>query len=211
MYHEGGIHTLASVSTKAGGRASAELGLGDVIAFAYKDGLYGMTKVPGSVDNVKLMLSHSVFRSSTAEFELSPPPKNPDWRYIKSNDDVWAPMDSVKVARLRAHPTDEARVQSFIDEPRRVFLPEIEWPVIGNVELRLQSDSEVTFGRELSVYQLKGGSLMPVTQPFVPFGTYLVVTGTTLSENYKYKVRLEVCNIPEGRSQFDISVSMPSI
>lgn len=211
MYHEGGLHLLAEATTSARGSVSAEHGLGDVIAFAYKDGLFGMAKVSGGQAEAKLMLSHDITNDSSAEFELSPPPKEPDWRYIKSNDDIWAPMDSVKVARLRAHPADEAKVMSFIKEPQRPYLPEIEWPVLGRVELSLQGDSDIAWGRELSVYHIDDGRLVPVTQPYVPHGTYLVVTGTALSEDYKYSVRLETHHIAEGLSKKDIIVSMPTI
>lgn len=211
MYHEGGLHTLASTTTSVGGRAVAELGGGDVLAMAYKDGLFGLAKVPGDTNEVSLMLSHSVSNKSSAEFELSPPPKNPDWRPIKSNDDFWAPMDSVKVARLRAHPADEARVQAFIDEPRRPHLPEIKWPVAGSTGLVLLSDGGIRWGKEISLYRLEEGTLVPVNQTNIPTGTYLVVTGTSLSDDDKYSVRLETFHVADDIPEITIPVSMPSI
>ena len=211
MYHEGGIHPLASVRTDARGRAVAELGYGDVIAFAYKEGLFGMAKVSANQDATTLMLSHSLQNKSVAQFELSPPPKDPDWRYIKSNDDVWAPMDSIKVARLRAHPADEAKVRTYMEEPRRSSLPEFVWPVIGNTHLILHSDDDISWGRELSIFKLGDGSFIPVTQEYVSSGSYLMVTGTPLSEDDKYKVRLETFYITDAMSEIDIPVLMPTI
>lgn len=211
MYHEGGIHTLASTVTNGRGSTVAELGLGDVLALACKDGLYGLAKVPGDVDEVSLMLSHSLSNRSSAEFELSPPPKNPDWRFIKSNDEYWAPMDSVKVARLRAHPADEAKVQAFIDEPRRQHLPVIRWPVIGATSIKLLGDGGITWGKELSLYKIEEDSLIPVARTDIPSGTYLIVTGTSLSEDYRYKVRLETIPVADNIPEITVPVTMPTI
>lgn len=211
MYHEGGLHILASTKTGGRGRTVAELGGGDVLALAYKDGLFGLAKVPGDKDEVGLMLNHGISSRNYAEFELSPPPENPDWRYIKSNDDYWAPMDSVKVAGLRAHPADEARVQAFIDEPRRPYVPEIKWPVAGTTGLILLSEGGINWGKELSLYKLEGGTLIPVNQTNIPSGTYLVVTGTALSEKNRYSVRLETFQVADDIPEITIPVTMPSI
>ena len=176
MYHEGGLHTLVSATTGIRGRAVAELGLGDVVAFAHKDGLFGLAKLSGSQDEAGLILCHSVSENSAAQFKLSPPPKNPDWPYVRSNYEAWIPLDSAKRARLEAHPSDEAKVQFFIDEPRRPHLPEVNWPVMGRTRLNSNTGGSITWGKELSIYKVEDGSLVPVTLPFVPSGCYLVVT-----------------------------------
>lgn len=211
MYHEGGIHRLAGATTGARGRASVETGLGDVIAFAYKDGSFGLAQIGGNQTQASLMLSHDIRNSSSAEFKLSPPPREPDWRYIKSNDDAWAPMDSVRLARIRAYPADTSMIQSFMDEPRRAFIPEIKWPVMGSTHLTVRCDSAIVWGKELSIYKLLDGEIVPVNRIYVSPGTYLAVTGTALSGNDDYNVRMEVFQIPESVPEKNITVSMPTI
>lgn len=211
MYHEGGIRSLATAITGIRGRATVETGLGDVIVFAYKGGKYGMARLDGTVNGTGVLLSHDIRNSSSAEFKLSPPPREPGWRYIKSNDDAWAPLDSVRLARIRAFPADTSLIQSFMDEPRRCFLPEVKWPVMGNTLLTVLCDSAIVWGKELSIYKMLDGDIIPVNRIYVSPGTYLAVTGTALSVNDDYNVRLEIFQIPDSVPEKRITVSMPSL
>lgn len=211
MYHEGGLHTLVSATTGIRGGTVVELGMGDVVAFAYKDGLFGMAKVSGSQDEAGLILRHSITGNSAAEFELSPPQKNPEWGHVEPDIESWTQLDSVRKTRLEAHPADEARVQSFIDEPRRGHLPEVSWPVMGRTRLDVNTNDSIAWGRELSIYKVEDGSLVDVSYPYVPSGRYIAVTGTERLENYTYKVRIETFSIPDGLPEFNVPVSMPSL
>lgn len=158
MYHSGGIVLLRSVTTGARGRATIETGYGDLIAYASKDGKFGLAKIFGDRDRTNLLMAHDEGTFTVSEFELSPPPKKPSDKPLRGNDEYWAPIDSARAVRLAAHPFDEALARSYVDEPRRPYLPEVKWPE-ENHEL-------------------------------------LYVSGSGLSEDDKYNVRVETYGRP---------------
>lgn len=209
MYHKGGVVPLRSVITGTRGRVTVETGYGDLVALAFKDGTFGLAKVRGDRGMTSLLLAHDIKANTVSEFELCPPPKLPDKGPLKGNDECWAPIDSARLARLAACPYDEARAGAYAAAPRRLHVPEIKWPEMDVAPLRIQCDSAIVWGRDLSLYKLEGGRPAAVDKPAVSGGTYLVVTGTGLSEEDRYKVRMETFSFPGGSSEVNLTVSMP--
>lgn len=210
MYHKGGIVPLFSSTTDAHGRATMETGYGDLVALAYKDGLFGMARVAGDTVLTHLLLAHDIRSNTVSEFELSPPPELPDKGPLRGNDECWAPIDSARLERLAGHPFDEARAQAYIDEPRRPHIPEVGWTGVNGTPVRFLGDSTIVWGEDLSVYRLEGSRPSAIVRPLVTGGTYLVVTGTGLSEDDRYMVRMETFTFPEGSSEVNIPVTMPA-
>lgn len=211
MYHKGGMVPLHSVLTGVRGRADIETGYGDLVALACKDGMFGIAKVCGDNSETLLLLGHDVKDNSVCEFELSPPPRLPDRGPLRGNDACWAPIDSARVERLASHPFDEIRALAYIDEPRRPHVPEVRWPEMFGAAIRVQCDSAIVWGRELSLYKLENGRPVAVDRPVATGGTFLAVTGTGLSEDDIYKVRIETFPLPEGFSEVTLPVKMPEL
>ena len=75
VYNYAEYYTVATYKTDAEGHASLDTGLGDIMVWASKDGMFGLAK--GSSENVEVVLDHSFGDAFSLDFDIVPPAENP--------------------------------------------------------------------------------------------------------------------------------------
>ena len=75
IYNYAEYYTVATYKTDAEGHASLDTGLGDIMVWASKDGMFGLAK--GSSENVEVVLDHSFGEAFSLDFDIVPPAENP--------------------------------------------------------------------------------------------------------------------------------------
>ena len=75
IYNYAEYYTVATYKTDSEGHASLDTGLGDIMVWASKDGMFGLAK--GSSENVEVVLDHSFGEAFSLDFDIVPPAENP--------------------------------------------------------------------------------------------------------------------------------------
>lgn len=75
IYNYAEFYTVAAYITDADGCTGLDMGLGDMLAWGYKDGMYGFAKVDG--DAVTLCLDHKLGDNASFDFDIVPPVEKP--------------------------------------------------------------------------------------------------------------------------------------
>ena len=75
IYNYGEYYTVASYSTDRAGQASLDTGYGDMVAWAYKDGRFGLAVIDSS--QVTVQLAHKVGEEFGVDLDIVPPAENP--------------------------------------------------------------------------------------------------------------------------------------
>ena len=75
IYNYAEYYTVASYLTDAGGHASLDTGLGDMMVWASKGGRFGLARA--SSEEVTVILDHSFGEPFALDFDIVPPPENP--------------------------------------------------------------------------------------------------------------------------------------
>ena len=130
IYNYAEYYTVASYRSDAQGEASLDTGLGDVMVWASKDGMFGLAK--GSSEDVKVVLDHKMGEEFVLDFDIVPPKEDPlpsaaTPEQVAANAQRLAAEDSIRNARphgnssvtgafLAAHntPADRTSAQSSL-------------------------------------------------------------------------------------------------
>ena len=75
IYNYGEYYTVAAYETDRKGRASLDMGCGDMVAWAAKDGRFGLAVIDGEA--VTVQLGHSFGERFGVSLDIVPPPENP--------------------------------------------------------------------------------------------------------------------------------------
>ncbi len=118
LYNYAQFYTVCRALTDSAGCASITAGLGDLLAWAARDGRYGFAKFTvGSADRVSVCLDHRAGDSFSLDLDVTPPagrnnlPQVPE-AAVRANDHRKAVEDSIRTAYVRTFP-DSARIAGF--------------------------------------------------------------------------------------------------
>jgi len=75
IYNYAEFYTVATYETDRKGQASLDMGLGDMVIWAYKDGKFGVSKA--SSETASVTLDHNVGERFSLELDIVPPVENP--------------------------------------------------------------------------------------------------------------------------------------
>ncbi|MBO4918231.1 MAG: transglutaminase domain-containing protein [Bacteroidales bacterium] len=75
IYNYAEYYTVATYLTDSEGHASLDTGLGDIMVWASKDGLFGLAKA--SSESTTVVLDHSLGESFSLDFDIVPPAEKP--------------------------------------------------------------------------------------------------------------------------------------
>lgn len=75
IYNYGEFFTVSSQTSDKKGRASLDMGLGDMMVWVWKDGVFGMGKADS--ESVTVQLAHKAGERFSADFDIVPPAENP--------------------------------------------------------------------------------------------------------------------------------------
>ncbi|MCF0176449.1 MAG: transglutaminase domain-containing protein [Bacteroidales bacterium] len=77
IYNYAEFYRVASYKSDADGHSSLDIGMGDMLVWARKDGRFGFAKALASESAVEVVLDHNVGEAFSADIDIVPPPSNP--------------------------------------------------------------------------------------------------------------------------------------
>lgn len=113
IYNYAELYTVVSTQCDKQGRASITTGLGDLVAWAAKDGMFGFAKISAGKDNnVTIVLDKSAGYMATLELDIVPPAQHntvPELtaEQVEQNKQRFAQEDSIRNAYVATFPTEE--------------------------------------------------------------------------------------------------------
>lgn len=120
LYNYAELYTVMHTRTDSEGKASITAGLGDLVAWAAKDGRYGLTKFTvGATPIVKVQLTHSAGEAFELDLNITPPagqnnvPQLPA-EAVVANDRRKAHEDSIRTAYVATF-ADSLRTAEFCE------------------------------------------------------------------------------------------------
>lgn len=119
IYNYAEFYTVARHQTDAQGVTYMQAGLGDLVCWAYKDGIYGFDKIHiGSNDTLRLTLNHHAGESYTTDLEIVPPVERNTLPEVTAeqrerNNQRFAYEDSLRNAYVATFPdTDDPLIKA---------------------------------------------------------------------------------------------------
>jgi len=115
IFNYGEFYTVSTQTTGTDGKAALDMGLGDMMVWAWKDGSFGMAKA-GS-EEVELVLSCKEGERYSADFDMIPPPENPlpnnaSEEQVEENARRLAEEDALR-ERMHPRPVNEDVINAF--------------------------------------------------------------------------------------------------
>jgi len=116
IYNYGELYTVSVQTSDRKGKAALDMGLGDMMIWAWKDGRFGFAKA--SSESETLVLSGKAGECWSADFDLIPPPENPlpncaTQEQIDENTRRMAEEDAIRM-RMHSKPVNKEVIDTFI-------------------------------------------------------------------------------------------------
>ena len=113
IYNYAEFYTVARQTTGADGTAGLDTGIGDLLVWAYKDGMFGISKASGTMTDI--ILDHCIGEEFGMDIDIVPPAENPipskaTAEETRRNSILLAREDSIRNARPKGN---EEVISSF--------------------------------------------------------------------------------------------------
>lgn len=156
IYNYAEFYTVAKTATDMDGMAGLDTGCGDILVWAYKDGLFGVAKASGEMTEV--MLSHTEGEEFGMDIYMVPPEENPvpsaaTEEDIRRNAVRLAYEDSVRAARPHGNADVEAFRKKYGCENAEALLASLSVKDLGDVREDVLEDAIRHCGREFVRYR----------------------------------------------------------
>lgn len=116
IFNYGEFYTVSSQTSDSKGQAALDMGLGDMMVWAWKDGAFGFAKA--GADEVTVVLNGKLGERYSADFDIVPPPENPlpntaTEEQIAENACRMSAEDAMRESR-HSRPVNEDTINAFL-------------------------------------------------------------------------------------------------
>ena len=145
IYNYGEYYTVAAYQTDRNGQAALDMGHGDMVAFAAKDGRFGLAVIDGEA--VTVTLGHEIGERCAIDLDIVPPAENPlpsgaTPEEVARNAERTRQEDAMREARPKGNAAvTDAFLAAHDDDNARALLASLSEKDRGDVTLDVLEDA----------------------------------------------------------------------